>query len=95
MSSVFLIMMPALGRGVQNLWIALQIQQMPNVDIMLSIYIAQMMIIGMLLLGAWRFGTLRHPATYLALAVNVFILFLEPIGRSEFVQTALRALVKG
>ncbi len=94
-STVFLIMMPALARGLQNLWIALQIQQMPNVDIMTPMFIAQGMIIGMLLLGAWRFGTLRHPATYLALAVNVFILFLEPIGRSESVQAVLRAVVKG
>ncbi|MEO7660269.1 MAG: hypothetical protein ABIV48_11705, partial [Pyrinomonadaceae bacterium] len=79
-STVFLIMMPALGRGVQNVWIAINSDKMPNVDIMLPLYFTQVIIITMLLARAWKFGKLRHPATYLALAVNVFILFLEPIG---------------
>ena len=76
-STVFLIMMPALGRGVQFVWIVVNMQQMPNVDIMVPLYIAQMLIIGMIAVAAWKFGTLRHPATYLAVAVNVFVLFLE------------------
>lgn len=94
-STVFLIMMPALGRGIQFVQIGLHVKEMPNVDIMAPLYLAQLIIIGMLLLGAWRFSKLKHPATYLALAVNVFILFLEPIGRAETVQTALKSLVKG
>ena len=94
-STVFLIMMPALGRGFQFVWIGLNIQQMPNVDIMFPLYIAQVVILGLVLAAAWRFGTLRHPATYLAMAVNIFVLFLEPIGRSANVQAFLRALIKG
>lgn len=94
-SSVFLIMMPALGRGIQNVWVMLNLEKMPNVDIMFPLYITQTIILGLILAGAWKFGTLRHPATYLALAVNVFVLFLEPIGRSETVQEVLRAVVKG
>jgi hypothetical protein len=49
----------------------------------------------MLLLGAWKFGTLRHPATYLAMGINLFVLLLEPLGRSETVQTILKAAIKG
>ena len=94
-STVFLIMMPALGRGFQFVWIGLNIQQMPNVDIMFPLYIAQVVILGLVLAAAWRFGTLRHPATYLAMAVNIFVLFLEPIGRSANVQAFLRVLIKG
>jgi hypothetical protein len=94
-STVFLIMMPALGRGFQFVWIGLNLQQMPNVDIMFPLYIAQVVILGLVLAAAWRFGTLRHPATYLAMAVNIFVLFLEPIGRSANVQAFLRALIKG
>lgn len=94
-STVFIIMMPALGRGVQFIAIGLQAQQMPNVDIMVPLYISMVIIIAILLLGAWKFQTLRHPATYLALAVNVFNLFLEPIGRSETVQMVLKAVVRG
>lgn len=94
-STVFLIMMPALGRGIQLAWVAVNSDKMPNVDIMLPIYFTQAIIIGMLVLGAWKFGTLRHPATYLAIAVNLFVCFLEPIGRSESVQMILKAAIKG
>jgi len=92
-STVFLIMMPALGRGVQFVWIGLNIQQMPNVDIMFPLYVAQIIILGLILAAAWKFETLRHPATYLALAVNVFVLFLEPLGRSAGVQAFLRTVI--
>ncbi len=94
-STVFLIMMPALGRGLGFVAIAIQSEQMPNIDIMIPLYISEFLIIGMLLLGAWMFKTLTHPATLLALAVNLFNCLLEPLGRSESVQMALRALVRG
>lgn len=94
-STVFIIMMPALARGFGFVAFAIQRDRMPNVDIMTPLYISELVIIGMLLLGAWKFKTLRHPATYLALGVNLFNCLLEPIGRSESVQAALRALVKG
>lgn len=92
-STVFLIMMPALGRGIQNLWVMAQLKQMPNVDIMFPLYITQFIIVGLTLAAAWKFGTLRHPATYLAVAVNLFTLFLEPLGRSAAVQAFLRTVI--
>lgn len=94
-STVFIIMMPALGRGLGFVSFVLQSDRMPNVDIMPPLYITEVIIIGMLLLGAWKFNTLKHPATLLALAVNLFNCLLEPLGRSESVQMALRALIKG
>lgn len=94
-STAFLIMMPALGRGVQNLYVGLHRSDWPEIDIMLPIYISLGMIIGFLLLAAWKYGKLRHPATWLALSVNVFIFLLEPLGRSEWVQMALNVLIKG
>ncbi|MCF3109466.1 hypothetical protein LL912_11830 [Niabella sp. CC-SYL272] len=94
-STVFLIMMPALGRGVQNVHVAMQISAWPNIRIMPSLYISEGIILGMLLLGAWKFGKLRHPATWLAVAVNVFNLFLEPLGKSETVQEFLKTVIKG
>lgn len=94
-STVFLIMMPALGRGIQNVYIDLNMDSMPNVDIMIPIYIAQAIILALLLAGAWKYKKLRHPATWLALAVNLFNLLLEPIGRSEAVQGFLKAMIKG
>jgi hypothetical protein len=95
MSTVFIIMMPALGRGLGFIHIAINASQWPNIDIMNSLYVGQFLIIALLVLFAWRFRVLKHPATYLALAVNVFVLFLEPIGRSETVQLLVRSLVRG
>ena len=94
-STVFIIMMPALGRGVQFVYIGMNSQHWPNVDIMSPLYIAEGMILALLLFGTWKYDKLKHPATWLAVAVNVFNLFLEPIGRSEAVQSFLKALIKG
>lgn len=94
-STVFLIMMPALGRGVQNVYIAINRKDWPNIDIMIPIYIAQGLIIAMLLIAAWKYGKLKHPATYLALGVNLFIFLSEPLGRSEAVQAFLKTMIKG
>jgi hypothetical protein len=94
-STVFIIMMPALGRGVQNVHVGMQIKNWPNIEIMPSLYVAEGIILAMLFLGAWKYGKLKHPATWLAVAVNVFNFFLEPLGRSEAVQTFLKAIIKG
>ncbi|HEX7847683.1 MAG TPA: hypothetical protein VF476_17910 [Chitinophagaceae bacterium] len=94
-STVFIIMMPALGRGVQNIYVGMHAKNWPNIEIMPPLYIAEGLIIGMLLLGAWKYKKLKHPATWLAVAVNVFNLFLEPIGRSETVQSFLKTMIKG
>lgn len=94
-STVFLIMMPALGRGMQNLYVGLHRAEMPDVDIMIPLYPTQVLILGLLLLAAWKFGKLRHPATWLAIGVNLFELLLEPIGRSPDVQSFLKAAIRG
>ncbi len=94
-TTVFLIMMPALGRGIQNVYIGMNIKQWPNIDIMLPLYLTQGLIIGMLLFAAWKYDKLKHPATYLAVAVNLFIFLLEPLGKSEEVQLFLKGMIKG
>jgi len=94
-STVFIIMMPALGRGIQNVYVDIHRGDWPNINIILPVYYTQVVIIGMLLLSAWKYGKLKHPATYLALGVKLFVFLLEPIGKSETVQLFLRAVVKG
>lgn len=94
-STVFIIMMPALGRGMQIVYVGLQSKDWPNINIMIPIYFSEILIIGMLLMGAWKYGKLKHPATYLAVGVNLFNFFLEPIGKSENVQLFLKILIKG
>ena len=45
--------------------------------------------------AAWKYAKLRHPATWLAAGVNLFILLLEPLGRSPDVQRILKAAIRG
>lgn len=94
-STVFIIMMPALGRGIQFLHVGMQAKYWPNVDIMSSLYFTEALIIAMLLLFAWKFRKLRHPATWLAVVVNLFNLLLEPLGKNEAVQSFLKTFIKG
>jgi hypothetical protein len=95
MSTVFIIMMPALGRGIQNVYIAMHRADWPNIDIMMPIYFTQVIILLMIGAAAFKYGKLSHPATYLAIGVNVFNLFLEPLGRSEAIREFLNGVVKG
>ncbi|MCA6073986.1 hypothetical protein [Fulvivirga sedimenti] len=94
-STVFIIMMPALGRGVQNIWIMMYVDNWPDIDILTPLYIAQVIIIILILVTAKYFGKLRHPATYLALAINFLNCFAAPIGKSEAVQNFLETFIKG
>lgn len=94
-STVFIIMMPALGRGIQNVYVGVHRKDWPLIDIMLPLYITEAIIIGLILLGAWKYKKMRHPATYLAIAVNFFNLLLEPLGRSETMQALLQKIIKG
>ncbi|MDH4091544.1 MAG: hypothetical protein OEV74_21525 [Cyclobacteriaceae bacterium] len=94
-STVFIIMMPALGRGIQNIYVGLNNKDWPDINIMVPIYLTQVLIISMLLFAAWKYTKLKHPATFLALGVNLFIFLLEPIGKSETIQMLLKAFIKG
>lgn len=94
-STVFIIMMPALGRGVQNLYVGLNNKDWPDINIMVPLYFTQVLIISMLLFASWKYAKLKHPATYLALGVNIFIFLLEPLGKSEAVQLFLKSFIKG
>jgi hypothetical protein len=94
-TTVFIIMMPALARGIQNIYVDINIKDWPGIDIMIPVYFTQVLIISMLIFAAWKYGKLKHPATYLAVGVNLFILLLEPIGKSEAVQSFLKAIIKG
>ena len=94
-STVFIIMMPALGRGMQNVYVGMHIEDWPEIDIMPPLIACNLLIIILTLLAAWKFSEFKHPATWLAVGVNVFNLFLEPLGRSETIQEALKMLIKG
>lgn len=94
-STVFIIMMPALGRGMQNVYIGMHIENWPQVEIMPPIYASNAVILILILLAAWKYSKFKHPATWLALAVNCFNMLLEPLGRSPTVQETLKMVIKG
>jgi hypothetical protein len=93
-STVFIIMMPALGRGVQFVQIALY-GFSPDLDPVSGIFIACGAIILMALAAALKYGQLRHPATWVAVGINVLCCLVEPIGRSSAVQGLLEAVIRG
>ena len=92
-STVFIIMMPALGRGVQFLWGIILGQNDPGL-VLFPLYVTTPIIIALLLWAASKYGRLNHPATWLALAVNLFNLLVEPLGKWEWLQGVLRAMIK-
>jgi len=92
-STAFLLLMPALGRGIQNAAIMI-FGFSPEITfvVMPPLYLTQVIIISMLLgVAAW-IGKLRHPATYLAVAANLAVFFTPHLAKLEPVQAALRAI---
>ena len=94
-STVFIIMMPALGRGIQTVYVGMHMSDWPTIDIMAPIYFTQLIIIGLIALAAVKYKKIKHPATFLALGINLYTCFLEPLGKSEIIQTFLQTLIKG
>ena len=93
-STVFIIMMPALGRGLGAVFIIAQAEQWPDVDIYTPIVISQISIVALTLAAAWKYGKLKHPATWWALAINFHALFIFKLGESQWVQTVLSTMIK-
>ena len=93
-ATVFIIMMPALSRGIQFYQIMIEGFH-SKLNVMLALYVANGIIIILIILSALKFKTLKHPATYLAIGINLFNCFLEPIGRSKSVQSLLELIIKG
>lgn len=94
-STAFLVMMPAMARGLQAIWLAIYGLE-PGVDIVIMppVYTSQAIIIALVLLAAKWMNKMRHPATYLAVGVNIAVCFLEPLGRSSVLEGILRTLIK-
>jgi len=94
-STVFIVMFPAMGRGLQALFIAIYGFD-PNIDIvvMVPIYVGQVLIIMMTIGVAAYLKVFRHPATYLAVSANLAVFLMEPLGRSQFLQDLARSIIK-
>lgn len=92
-STVFIIMMPALARGLQAVFIIAQADRWPEVDVATPIILSQLAIVAMTLGAAWMYGKLKHPATWWAVAINVHALFVWKLGEIEWIQRALSTLI--
>ena len=94
-STAFILIMPALGRGLQGVAIAIY-GFSPDIKIVVMppVYITQAIIILMILGVAKYLGKLNHPATYLAVGVNFAALFLEQFGKNPALEAILRFVIK-
>ena len=93
-STVFIIMMPALGRGLGVLWAIIFGKDDPG-QVTNAIDLTTAILIALLFWAARRYGRVNHPATWLALGANLFNLLFEPLGRWEWLQGVLRVMIKG
>jgi hypothetical protein len=93
-STVFIIMMPALGRGVGVLWAIVFGKDDPG-QALPAIYLSTAIIIALLFWAAKRYDRINHPATWLALGANLFNLLIEPLGKWEWLQGVLTMMIKG
>lgn len=94
-TTVFLIMMPALARGIQNVYVGYYRQSWPDIDIMPPIYLTQFLIVLMVVAAARYYRKLNHPATFVAIAVNLYACLIKPLGQSFAVQAFFEGVVKG
>jgi hypothetical protein len=93
-STVFIIMMPALARGIQFLW-SLAFGFGDRGQVTIALYLTEAIIVTLLFLAARRYGQTRHPATWLAVGVNLFNLLIEPLGKWGWLEGILRGMIKG
>ncbi|MGN3973684.1 hypothetical protein [Tsuneonella sp. SYSU-LHT278] len=92
-STVFIIMMPALARGLGFVWIVVFGPDDPGVATY-PIYLNTVIVVALLYWAAKLYGRFNHPATWLALAANLFNLLVEPLGKWEWMQVLLKTLIK-
>jgi hypothetical protein len=94
-STVFIIMMPAVFRGVLNMWSSMVEHDLSKVDWLVTTYITSFIIIALSLLAAWKYQKLKHPATFLIVAVNLFNCLVGVIGKNRAIQVSLEQIIKG
>jgi len=93
-STVFIIMMPSLGRGLGLLWAIVFGANSPGV-VIYPLYVTTAIILALLLWAAVRYGRINHPATWLAAGANLFNLLVEPLGKWSWLQGFLRTVIQG
>lgn len=93
-STVFIIMMPSLGRGIGVFWAVVFGANDPG-QVTYPLYVTTAIILALLFWAAKRYGRINHPATWLAAGANLFNLVFEPLGKWPWLQGVLRTMIKG
>ena len=93
-STVFILLMPAVARGLEALWIAIYGFDTTEADLVMDpLYVSQGFIIALTLASAAWLGKLRHPATYLAVGANAALFLMVPVSKIQGVQELLRTII--
>ena len=78
-TTVFYIMMPGLGRGMY-----IAVEKWHGPDNFLALNISSVIIIVALLILAWRWKKLTHPAVLLGVGVNIPTFFVYWLGQQQW-----------
>lgn len=88
-STIFYIMMPGLGRGIESIMFAFY-----GPFAWLALAICSVLIIVTLLIIGWRFKKITHPAILLGVCVNIPTFFVYWIGQQAWYVEWLKGFMK-
>ena len=94
MASVFAVLSPALARMLGIGMIMANKGDMTGISLIGVAVPSMLVMLALVTLYFWRFGSFRHPAFWLLVVVHLSYLFVVPIGNSEAVQAVLTAIFR-
>jgi hypothetical protein len=94
MASVFAVLSPALARMLGTGMIIAKQGNMAGISLVGLSVPSFVVMMGLITLYFWRFGSFRHPAYWWLLAAHLPFLFVVPLGGSEAVRAVLAAVFK-
>ena len=94
MASVFAVLSPALARMLGIGMIMANKGDMTGISLIGVAVPSMLVMLALVALYFWRFGSFRHPAFWLLVIVHLSYLFVVPIGNNEAVQSVLTAIFR-
>ena len=94
MASVFAVLSPALARMLGTAWIIANKGDMAGISLIALATPSMVVILALVTLYWYRFGSFRHPAFWLLVLAHLPYLFVVPIGDDEAVRAVLTAIFK-
>ncbi len=91
-ASAFYMMMPAVGRGLILFWRGILPPE--KFHPMIVFITGELIYIPLFLLFAYKFGKIKHQATYIGLLLVIVRFLRIPLGASETIQEILKAMIR-